>query len=529
MPKKLSRRQEMELHNSRQLLIGSWVSTWARRTPNGIALTYEGKHLSFFELDRRVNSLGNGLMDLGILKGDKVSFIMQNCFEIVECHYGIPRIGALAVPLNYRLAPREFIYHINDSDSVVVIFEKMYEEMINSIRSELHKVKNYICVGNGGPDWAINYEELLEKSSLEHPIVLMKDDDDAYIEFTSGTTGRAKGTMLTHKSCYVAALNEVGVYHLDKHERNLTVLPLYFCGGFIFQPFAVNMVGGRCCILRTFDPKAVMELVENEKLTTVHQVPAMHNFMMQIENLKDYDTTSVIRVITGGSITPVTLKQKLLDTFPNAVIYDQYGLSETACPAICTTPDISMEKPTSIGWPMQIVDVQVWDNDCKPVPANERGELVMRSPMIMKEYYKSPEKTAEVFEGGWFHTGDIASRDEDGVFYLVDRKKDMIVTGGQNVYSAEVEEVLNSHPKILESAVIGIPDPQWEEAITAVVVIKKGDTLTEKEIIDYCRKNIAHYKAPRSVIFRDALPRSATGKALRYVLREEYGGGVAHR
>ena len=506
---------------SKQLVVGEVLARWARKTPNKEAFVFEDKRYTYHQFNQRVNRLANGLIGLGVKRGDKVALLFMNCMEIMECHFAVPKTGAVIVPLNFRFVGRELISQINQSDSKALIFEEMYQEVVDSIRPEIPAVKHYICAASKSLPETINYEELLQKSSPEEPPVPVDDDDPAYIMYTGGTTGRPKGAVLTHKGMFIDNVNILLEMDIDSSDKYLCVPPLFHLAAVcITQKFTWR--GGTTVIMRRFVPEDVPKFIEKEKITYLYLVPSMWNSLSQVPNISDYDVSSLRLGGYGAAPMPAEVMDRVLKQFPGMRMNVYFGQTEmTACTTFLKTKD-AIRKLGSVGERVDHVEFRIVDDNDKDVPIGQAGEAIYRGPTVMKEYYKMPEATAEAIRGGWFHSGDLVCEEEEGFIYVKGRKKDMIISGGENIYPEEIEEVLYAHPKVLEAAVIGVPDPEWGERVTAIVVLKPGETMTEEEIIEHCKQNLASYKKPKSVEFIDVLPRTPAGKVQKFALREKF-------
>lgn len=511
----------VQLDLSRQLTLGEVLARWSRRTPDREALVFKDKRYTYSQFNERVNRLANSLMGLGIGKGDKVAVLFMNCMEIMECYFALAKIGAVVVPNNFRYTGRELAYQIDQSDSKALIFSEMFQEVVNSIRPQLPKVKLYICVSEKGVEDTTDYERLVQEGSPEEPLVPVEDDDPAFIMYTAGTTGRPKGAVLTHKNQIMLAINASIERGAGLIGKQLLVFPLFHeaATGFVIIG---AFLGATTVILDTPAPENIMTAIQEEKIQSVGLVPALWNWIVNHPNFKDYDLSSLEQGTTGAAPMPLELKRKIVELLPNMRLSEAFGMTETTASGTLAQHEDFLAKQGTVGKVTINVEIRVVDDNDNDVPVGEVGEIVYRGPTVLKEYYKMPEATAEAFKRGWFHSGDLVRQDEAGFVYVVDRKKDMIISGGENIYPAEIEEVLYTHPKILEAAVIGVPDPDWGESVKAIVVPKQGETLTEEEVIEHCKKNLASYKKPKSVDFVDALPRNPQGKVLKFALREKY-------
>jgi acyl-CoA synthetase (AMP-forming)/AMP-acid ligase II len=440
--------------------------------------------------------------------------------------------GFIASPLNPRLKTDELEYLINYSEATTLFFDPAFASTVDGLRSRLLNVRNYISFGDAIAD-TVSYSQLLASHSSNEPNVQVHKDDPLIILYTSGTTGVPRGALYTHfrklDNTRIKAL-EMGAKPGDRH---LMVLPFFHIGGDSHVwPFFI--VGGCNVIMpqKSFDPSAVLQAIQNEKATDMQIVPTQLNALLTCEDLKAYDLSSLRRIYYAASPMPVELLRRGLAVF-GPIFSQGYGQSESG-PQICSLPRKAhevLDKPaeeqkvlSSCGQPSLGVHVRVVDENGTDVAPGAVGEIIAQSDSIMAEYWRRPDETKETIRDGWLHTGDMGFYDQMGFIYIVDRKKDMIVSGGENVYSREVEDVLYMHPAVAEVAVIGIPDPVWVERVHALVVLKKGTEATEKEIIDFCRKHIAHFKAPKGIEFMESLPKSPQGKILKKEIRQKYWG-----
>lgn len=511
----------VELRSATQLTIGEVIARWARKTPDNEAFVFKNQRVTFSGFNQQVNRLAHALVNLGIKKGDKVAVLFMNCIEILECYGAVCKIGAVVVPINFRMVGPEISYQLDQSDAKAIIYQEMFHGVIDSIRDHVPAASQFICHSEKEISGLIHYHTLLEKNPTEEPHVDVADDEPAFIIYTSGTTGKPKGAVLTHKNLLVEVTNILLEIGLKKDDRSLFSAPLFHVAA-LMHMFQVFYLGGLSVVMDKFEPRDYLELVEKEKITYGMLIPAMWISLLQEPAISEYDTRSLTTVGTGGEILPVEVMRRAMQAFPNVGIYNLFGQTEASAVTTLLYPEHAFEKEGSVGRRIVNVEARIVDEEGNDVKIGQVGEIVYRGPSIMKEYYKNPQATAEATRGGWFHSGDLVREDEEGFIYVMDRKKDMIISGGENIYPAEVEEVLFAHPEIVEAAVIGVPDPQWGESVKAVVVLKQGAAITENEIIEYCKTHLASYKKPKTIEFIQELPRNAAGKVRKYELREKY-------
>lgn len=503
---------------SSQLLVGELLKRATHKTPNREAFVFGEKRITYKELDNRATVIAGWLQKNDIEADDKVGYILKNSLAIVELFYGVALSGGVGVPINFRLTVDELEYIINNSDSQILFIDQEYEEVIQLIADKIPKVKTVVVVGevSNTPRY-IKYESIFE-NQVEYQPCAINDNDAAMIIYTSGTTGRPKGAVITHKNLCQSGMNLLWEGKGTLFEKQLAVIPLFHIAG-ISILIRTCLVSGTTVIHRDFNAVAVLQTIESEKISVLALIPAIWNFLFQVPTLLNYDLSSVLRCSTGGAITPLELKKMIIKYFPNAVLMETFGQTETTSSTTCLYGEDALRKPTSVGRSIINVEVRVVDDEMNDVPIGEVGEIVYRGPTVMKEYYNNPEATAEAFFGGWFHSGDFVKMDEEGFIYVIDRKKDMLISGGENIYPAEIEEVLYTHPDILECAVIGVPDETWGESVKAIIVLKPDRKISSEDIINYCKHYLASYKKPKEIEFVKVLPRNTSGKVLKQVLR----------
>ena len=491
------------------------------------------QRITFAQFNERVNSLVNALSAEGFKKGDGIGMLSWNCLEYTDFYGAAMKGGFIASPFNPRLHSEELEYLINYSQAKALFVGPELMTTVNEMRSRLPKVEKYIAIEGADPNM-YSHDELLSSYPSDEPDVDLHRDDPYLIFYTSGTTGVPRGGLYTHArkldNTRIKAL-EMGAKPGDKH---IMVLPFFHIGG-DSHVWPFFLVGGSNVIMleRSFDPDAVLKLIQDEKATDLHIVPTQLNAMLSRKDIKDYDLSSLNRIYYAASPMPVELLRRGLEIF-GPVFSQGYGQTESG-PQITCLPRKNhqvLDRPaeeqkvlTSCGQPSLGVHVRVVDEQNNDVEPGKVGEIIAQSESIMVEYWQLPQETSETIVDGWLHTGDLGYYDEKGFIYIVDRKKDMIVTGGENVYSREVEDVLYKHPGISEVAVVGIPDPVWVERVHAVVVLKEGMQATEEEIIAFCKNHLASYKSPKSADFVDSLPKNPQGKILKKEIREKYLNG----
>jgi len=511
--------------------VGDLLAKAAVRFPNHTALVHGDTRLTTRELLERIYRLGNALLSLGLKKGDRVAVLLNNCHQSVECFYALACTGLVLVPMNSRNSAREHLYILKDSESRAVLLGNEFQEIISSILPEAHMVSWAICVTGRPGKGLLSYEPLLGKASPEKPEVEISDQDIINLRYTAGTTGQPKGVIHSHRSNAIMVYNNLmeGV-RIEEGDAVALTGPVTHASGSMILPHILR--GAKVVILSGFDEQALLETIQKERITTLYLVPTMIVMLLAYPELKKYDLSSLKNIRYGASpISPDVLK-KAIKVFGN-IFVQGYGLTEASMPMtllskedhVLDGTEKKLKRLSSIGREVYVARVRIMDDNGKILPPGQVGEIVIQSDQVMEGYWKKPEATAETLRGGWLHTRDMGYMDEDGYIYLVDRKDDMIVSGGFNVYPKEVEDVLYSHPAVLEAAVFGVPDEKWGEAVKAAVSLRPGMQATAEEIIEHCKKHLASYKKPKSVDFVKELPKSHYGKILRRQLKEPYWQG----
>lgn len=499
-----------------------------RSSPEKTASICGSTRLSFEELYERVNRLSSALMELGISRGDRVAILSLNCHRFLELYYGVPQLGAIVVPINFRLQSQEIKYIVDHSGSRAIAVDPEFVPLIDAVRPQLESVEHFILMSDERREGYLAYEDLLSDGNPEFDAPEVSDDELLGLFYTSGTTAEPKGVMLTHKNMLSNIAHSDGVYNYQPADIYLHAAPMFHLadGAAVFSH---TSRGATQTFIPRFDPKLVLETVSRERVSLLLLVPTMLNFVLQQPELDSYDLSSLRHLTYGASPIAPDLLRRAMKVL-NCQFAQGYGLTE-ASPLLTVlnhtdhvvTDRKGEHRLASCGKPVPGVDVRVVKEDGSDAKPGEVGEIIARGPNIMRGYWKRPEDTEDVLREGWLHTGDLATVDDEGYIYLVDRKKDMIVTGGENVYSTEVEAVLYAHPAVKEAAVIPIPDPDWGEAVHACVTVRDGRQVTAEELAEFCRERLANYKVPRSIEFIDGeLPKGGTGKILKKQLRERY-------
>lgn len=501
------------------ITLGGWLERRVVATPHRPAITFEDATWSYREFMDRVDRVAGGLRAGGVSEGDRVGFLAFNHPTFLEVMFACARIGAIFVPLNFRLTGPELSFIIGDAGVHTMVVGPDHRQVVDSIRGEI-PVGRWIGVEGAESGWE-PYDALLAAEAIEG-LTPLDPDATALIMYTSGTTGHPKGAMLSHANFW---WNNVGALHGgDTLERDVTLVfaPLFHIGGLNVTTLIALQKGAHVVLHRHFDPGAAIEAIQRHRITTLFGVPAMFLFMSQHPEFDDADLSSIRLAICGGAPVPEPLMKRYASI---GVPFSQgYGLTETAPGLTIVSEEFAESKLGSAGRPMFFVDMKIIDADGATITEPfVKGEICARGPNIMKGYWNRPEATAAaVDDAGWFRTGDAGYVDEDGFYYVADRVKDMVITGGENVYPAEVEEVLLDHPAITEVAVIGIPDERWGEAVTAVTTLTAGSSLTLEELRQFAGERLAGFKLPTRLEVVDEIPHNASGKMLKRQLRERF-------
>ncbi len=498
--------------------------------PKKVGVVCGNQRFTYAQFGERAGKLGRALLDLGVVPGERVAFLSFNCHRLLEAYYGVLEAKGVLLPLNIRLAPPELSFILNDAGATVLFYDAEFLPLVEKLRPELRKVRHFFTLDE--------YDQLLSgKEPLYAEVMEMDENTLAEIFYTSGTTNNPKGVMLTHRNIYLHGLNVIAGLGSRDTTVELHTIPLFHANGW-GRAHSVTYIGGKHVMIRRFDPGQVFELVERERVEGFSLVPTMAIALINSPARAGRDLSSLRYVTIGGAASSPELVQRL-EAVLGCACTGGYGLTETS-PVMTMAqlkdsrdelPEHRHARQATAGCAFPGVEIRVVDEQMRDVPCDGKtvGEVVTRGDGIMAGYWNQPEATAEALKGGWFHTGDLAVMDEDRYILIVDRMKEIIISGGENISSLEVEKALLAHPAVYECAVIPVPDERWGEVPKALVSLKPGQAVTEEELISFCRGRLAGYKVPKSVEFIADLPKSGTGKILKRVLREKYWAHLERR
>lgn len=515
-----------------EMNVGMLIDKAVAKHKEKIAVKMRERDITYDKLGEMINRFANTLLNLGLKKGDRMIILMWNAIEYFYADYGSAKVGVVKVPLNHMLAKGDVDFRVGDSNAVVAVVDESFLPWLLELQPKHPQMRDIICITNNPkrlPSGVHDFYTLLEQASPENPKVKVGNDDLLALMYTGGTTGISKGVMHTHKSYISIVYSIIVEWDIAWNEIMLIMTPLPHATGFIIPPCFLK--GGKVILTKGFDPLEMCQTVQEEKVTWTWMVPTMIYVLLDYPDREKYDLSSLHTVVYGGApISPDRLRQAVVEFGP--IFLQAYAQMEVATQTSVLTKqehiDALERYPQwlkSCGRPTIMSQVRLVNDDDNDVPVGEVGEIIVRGPHMMRGYWKREEETQETIKGGWIYTGDMAWKDEDGFLYIVDRKKDMIISGGMNVYSAEVEFALLQHSSVSQTAVIGVPDEKWGEAIKAVVVLKRDTTATEEEIMAFCRDHLSAYKRPKSIDFVDHLPITPYGKVDKKVLRTKYWAG----
>lgn len=509
---------------------------------NKVGVVCGSQRFTYGKFNERCNRLSSALLRLGIKPGDRVAFLSYSCHRLLEAYYGVPQILAILLPLNVRLSGEELRCILGDAAPRVLFFDPDFIPLLETFRRQLDSVEHFISLHGRGPGWARgdSYDDSISAfDPLKGDYRELDEGSVAELFYTSGTTAHPKGVMLTHRNLYLHALHVAAAMRLGDDDVAAYSVPLFHVNSWGL-PHTLTMAGARHVLLKKFDPARLLRLIQTEHVTRLAMVPTMAIAFMNHPDFSQYDLSSVKELMIGGAPSNTALIRQAEARLPGRIVAGGYGLTETSPVATIAyikdhlknePREIGLRRKASAGYAIAGVEARVVGPDGADVlhDGNAVGELILRGDTVMEGYWRRPEETAQAVRDGWFYTGDLATIDEEGYILIVDRLKDMVLSGGENIGTAEIERVIYQHPAVLECAVIAVPDEQWGEVPKGLITLKPGQTAGEAEILAHCRNYLAGFKVPKSMEFRDSLPKGGTGKILKRVLREPYWAGHARR
>ncbi len=505
--------------------IGDISRRMARKFPDKKAIIFRDRELTFRDIEEQSCKFANLMTGLGVKKGDRVAVLAYNSHYYPISFLGLSKIGAAQVPVNFMLNTQEVAFVVSHSGANVFLVEDNLLPLVESSRDLFPNVKNWGLIpidSDRLPEGFFNLEKEMAAMSAEEPDVDVDAEDIAQIPYTSGTESKPKGAMLSHRSLLSQYFSCIIDGQYEPGDVSLHALPLFHCAQLHCFLIPFLYTGAENIILHKADPHAMMQDIEKYHVTHMFSPPTVWIGLLNHPEFRKFNLGTLRKAAYGASIMPVEIIKKLTETLPGLRLWNYYGQTEMGPVATILKPEDQLRKPGSAGRAVQNNETRLMDDDGKFVPAGQVGEIVHRSGQVMTGYLNDPEKTAEAFAFGWFHSGDLGVMDEEGYLTVVDRKKDMIKTGGENVASREVEEVIYQHKDVAETAVIGLPDPKWIEVVAAVVVRKPGSALSEKDLVDFCKGKLAGFKCPKKVVFIDKLPKNPSGKILKRELKQQF-------
>jgi acyl-CoA synthetase (AMP-forming)/AMP-acid ligase II len=519
----------VEIHS---MNVGTLLTKSARTYPDNLAIAHGPRQFTYAHFNGRTNRLANALFRLGIRPGDNIAILQYNYPETLESLFACFKSGCGAIPINFRLHPKEFAFIIDHAEARAVILSPEINESIHVVRQKLPKVEHFISLAGGDKD-LMNYETLISGESDQWDDVDVHPDDLAWLFYTSGTTGRPKGAMLTHRNLLAETMNfYADMSPLGPNDAVLHAAPLSHGSGLYALPNVGKASANIILESKSFDPEMVLKTIEECRITNMFAAPVMVTLMIYSEAIDKYDLSSLKCLNYGGAPFYVADLKAAIQTLGPCLV-QLYGQGESPMTITYLPPGDhvldgaaeQMKRLASAGIARTDVEVAIFDENDREVPVGEMGEIVTRSDLVMKGYWRDEEATAATLKNGWLHTGDIGYLDEKGYLFIMDRSKDMVISGGENIYPREIEEILMRHPAVREVAVIGVPDPKWGEAVKAVVALVPGASVEEEELIVFCKDNIASYKKPKTIDFVNELPKNSYGKILKRELRATYWKG----
>jgi acyl-CoA synthetase (AMP-forming)/AMP-acid ligase II len=510
------------------ITVGDGLTVNAENYPEQTAIVSQGHSISYRMFNNRVNRLAHQLLRLDVEKGDRVGLMFQNSNQFLEIFYAIMKIGAIAVPVNFRLVPREIKWILDNSRCKVFAYGEAFSKQVDPVKKDLITVEHLLFSGKTPPGNELHFETIASDGDTKEPNIEVLPFDPAYIMYTGGTTGFPKGVVHTHYETIFMTMvysSVIPPFH-EPHESAFLQLPMFHIAGLATCLVTIG-IGGKIVTAESFDPLQIMQTIEKENISYLAIVPPMlFNQIIALPNVQDFNTASVTKVVGSGGFFDKATMLKILDLFPNANLFYTYGLTEAqyVCSGKITRSMVEEGRWENVGVGRSIpyVDIKLVDSKGEEVLDGEVGEAAVRSPMNMATYFEQPDLTAQIIKDGYLHTGDLLRKNKDGYYVFMGRNKDMIKTGGENVFAQEVEGVISTHPSVELCAVIGLPDPKFGEGIVAVIKLRPGATATEEEIIDHCRADLASYKKPCRVIFVEDIPVGGGMKIQKFKLIEQF-------
>lgn len=511
---------KMKTYKQRPANLNETLAESVKRHPHKIALVHEGERLTYQELQDRVNNAAYLLKKrYGIKKGDRVALLLMNGIPFVIGVYAALQIGAIAVPLNTKLKSMELEYMLSHSGAKVLIANQEWWPNIQPILQET-MLENIFITDEQPPEGTIPFSKLINEQCPEIVSEEVKEHDGAFIMYTSGTTGRPKGAFISHFNMIHTILNYKYCYNLSSEDSTVIAVPVFHITGLAAQLVLFIFLGGKTVLMPMFDPRKFLEILEKERISHVVAAPTVFVMTLQQPDYKKFDVSNFRVAGFGGAPMPSETLIALKEWIPNVELHNTYGLTETTSPAVIMPDEIQMDHVSAVGPAVPVAEIKVVDPETKEeVAPGEVGELLFKGPMVIRKYWNNEEATKKAMNDGWFSSGDLGVMDSNGIVTIMDRIKDMINRGGEKIYSVEVEDVLYSNPKIMEAAIVGVPDDVYGEAVKACIVPREGQSLTEEEVKNWVRERLAKYKVPAYVEFMDLLPRNPNGKVMKTELR----------
>jgi fatty-acyl-CoA synthase len=497
------------------LVLGEILRRHARARPQKTAYVVGTTRVTYAQFNAGANRLAHALQQLGVGRGDRVAVLANNCVAYPLVYFACIKLGAIVVPVNARFKDEEVHYVVEHSESMALLFAPDFSATVERLRARWPRLRHYRSLE------AATFAEWIDGCAPVEPSAFVDENDPHVMLYTSGTTGAPKGALLTHRSYYLQAGHSHHMTGLSEDDVGLSMFPMFHMGGWAL-PLGFWYDGSTVIIMERADPRAMLDAVQRERVTYLYAVPTVYNFMLDLPDFERFDLSS-LRILAGGtSVMSDAQVRRITERFHNRNLFIIYGSTEAGPVATLRPPDV-FRKPGSVGRPALNVELRVVDDDDHDVPAGTSGEIICRSEFNMRGYWRMPAETATTVRDGWVHTGDLGVLDDEGFLYIAGRKKEMIKSGGENIFPVEVEHVLLEHPAILEAAVLGIPDPDWGESVLAVVVPRAGHQVAEGEVIEHVRLHLAGFKKPRYVWLVETLPRTAaTRQVQKTLLREQF-------